>query len=66
MTYTTTDEAVRALMQRLASENLQMLAMLKLGYTARQVDAIIQPEYKRLRILALPLRHTSAGHQMES
>lgn len=43
MKVTTTDQAIRALMQRLACENLQMLALVKLGYTARQIDAIIQP-----------------------
>ena len=66
MKVTTTDQAIRALMQRLARENLQMLALIKLGYKARQIDAIIQPGYKRPRILALTLRHTSAGHPMES
>ena len=41
MKVTTTDQAIRALMQRLARENLQMLALIKLGYSARQIDAII-------------------------
>lgn len=52
MKVTTTDQAIRALMQRLACENLQVLALVKLGYTARQIDAIIQPNYKCPRILA--------------
>jgi hypothetical protein len=63
MTFTTTDEAIRSLMQRLASENLQMLAMLKLGYTTRQIDSIIQPDYKCPRVL--PLRHRGAGRPLE-
>ena len=51
MKVTTTDQAIRALMQRLACENLQMLALIKLEYSARQIDAIIQPGEKRARVL---------------
>lgn len=54
MKVTTTDQAIRALMQRLACENLQMLALVKLGYNARQIDAIIQPKNKCPRIALTP------------
>lgn len=51
MKFTTTDQAIHSLMQRLACENLQMLALIKLGYNARQIDAIIQPGDKRTRVI---------------
>lgn len=50
MKVTTTDQAIRALMQRLARENLQMLALIKLGYKSRQIDKIIKTGEKRARI----------------
>ena len=57
MKITTTDQAIRALMQRLARENLQVLALIKLGYKAREIDKIIQTGEKGTRSLGNNPQH---------
>jgi hypothetical protein len=59
-TITTTDEAIRALMQRLAVENLQVLALVKMGYSAREIDKIMQTGDRCPRSSSLPLRPIGA------